>query len=305
MSLINKTVLLTKGLRSEFISAFVNAPRVMPDLATIVNSTASSEDYAWLGETPAMREFLDERQVKGFSDTQYAIANKTWEATMGVKRSELEDDQTTAIQTRIRDLGGRAAQHPDELLFETIENGTSATLGLGYDGVSFYNDAHPARGEQTATQDNLLAGTGVTTAAFKTDIQSAITALKDFVDERDKPFNTMLDSANLIAVVPTGIEFNFKEALNATIIANTSNIMVGAVGRVIVSPWLTDADDWYLLWTGSPLRPFIFQDRMGVEFQAMEAESEAGFFREQYFYGVRARYNLGYGFWQMTVKTVN
>jgi phage major head subunit gpT-like protein len=42
----------------------------------------------------------------------------------------------------------------------------------------------------------------------------------------------------------------------------------------------------------------IFQSRVPVEFAALEGESESGFMRDQYFYGVRARYNVGYGLWQ-------
>jgi phage major head subunit gpT-like protein len=35
-----------------------------------------------------------------------------------------------------------------------------------------------------------------------------------------------------------------------------------------------------------------------VEFAALEGTSENGFMRDQYVYGVRARYNVGFGLWQ-------
>jgi len=301
MGTVFGTGLTAKGLRSEFISAFVDTPSVQGLLSTTVPSNAASEDYAWLGETPAMREFIDERKVKGFTDTTYQIVNKTWEATMSVKRSELEDDQVGAINVRVQDLARRSRQHIDELLYQALtDNGT------GYDGAAFFSNTHPARGEGSA-QDNLLTGTGTTTAALKTDIQAAIAALKDFTDERGKPFTPMLNSADLVILCPPAIEWTMREALEATIISNTSNVLAGVVGQVIATPWLTptDANDWYLLYTGHTLKPLIFQDRMGVEFNALEQDSEAGFMRELYLYGVRARYNVGYGFWQHAVKTTN
>lgn len=308
MAYMESAVLNEKGLRAEFIQAFMDAPSIMPELATVVQSSSDSEKYAWLGESPTMSEFLDERQIKDLSETSYSIPNKTWEATIGVSRSDLEDDQVGGIRLRIDDLAQRARQHVDCLLFETIENGTSATLGLGYDGVSFFNDAHPDRGTAgVGTQDNLLAGTGTGTSALKTDLQVAIQTLHTFKDEQNKPFHPMIRPEDLVVVVPPGLKFAMMEAVNAALISNTSNILVGAVRDVIVSPYLTDADDWYLFKSGAgqALKPMIFQDRMGVEFRALEGESDNGFLREKYLYGVRARYAIGFGQWQNAVKTTN
>lgn len=302
MARIQNTVTLEKGLRAEFLRAFAAAETMVPKLATIVDSSASDEKYAWLGEVPAVSEFLDERQIKGFTDTSYTITNKTWEATIAVKRSEIEDDQTGGITTRINDLATRARQHTDELLFSAL---TTGTTDLGYDGVSFFNDAHPARTPDASAQDNSLGGTGTTTAAFQTDFRSAVAALKKFTDERGKPFWPMIRPSDLMVVVPPDLEYSAKEALNATIVSNTSNVLVGAAGDVLVSPWLTATNDWYLLYTGGPVRPLIFQDRMGVEFKALEGETESGFLRETYLYGTRSRYNVGYGLWQAAVKTTN
>ena len=50
------------------------------------------------------------------------------------------------------------------------------------------------------------------------------------------------------------------------------------------------------------MRPFVFQDRMPVDFVAMEQDSEDGFKREKFQYGVRARYKMTYGYWQYAVQ---
>ena len=62
------------------------------------------------------------------------------------------------------------------------------------------------------------------------------------------------------------------------------------------------APTWYLLKTNGALGPFIFQDREPIEFKALESESEQGFMREVYLYGVRARYRTWYGAWQHALK---
>ncbi|MCH7942681.1 MAG: hypothetical protein IIB67_05550 [Proteobacteria bacterium] len=58
--------------------------------------------------------------------------------------------------------------------------------------------------------------------------------------------------------------FNAMEAINSTLISNTSNILQG-VARVIALPWLTDLSKWYLVKTDGVIRPIIFQDREPID----------------------------------------
>jgi len=57
---------------------------------------------------------------------------------------------------------------------------------------------------------------------------------------------------------------------------------------------------WYLLDTSRPLKPLIFQKRRDYELKSMtDGNDEAVFMRDEYRYGVDARGNVGFGFWQM------
>lgn len=61
---------------------------------------------------------------------------------------------------------------------------------------------------------------------------------------------------------------------------------------------------WYLLDTSRPLKPLIFQRRKDYSLKAMTDEKdEAVFMRDDYRYGVDARCNVGFGFWQMAVRS--
>lgn len=74
--------------------------------------------------------------------------------------------------------------------------------------------------------------------------------------------------------------------------------------KLIVSLYLRDdfEDYWFLLDTSRAVRALILQQRSGVpvEFTAMESgnASESAWWHDRYFYGVRGRYNVGYGLWQ-------
>ena len=79
--------------------------------------------------------------------------------------------------------------------------------------------------------------------------------------------------------------------------------MLQDIARVVAFPWLTDLSKWYLLKNDGVIRPFIFQDREPIEFNALTESSEEGFKREKFLYGVRARYRMAYGYWQFAVRT--
>lgn len=304
--MINDTVALTKGLRAEFLRRTMQPGplALIQKLATIVPSKASSETYAWFGEVPQMEELKDQVKYSGFSEATYSIVNKEFASGIKVRKAEVDDDQVGVILTRVRSLADRATKFPLKQLFDLMANATSSTLGLGYDGVSFYNDAHPARGKQTAAQDNLLAGTGVTVAALKTDIGTAIKQMKSFKDEANEPFHELIDPKDLVIVCGPELEQVMREALNATIISNTSNLLQGQIGELIVNQRYTGTNDWDLLNTGDAIKPFVIQEREALSFTE-ETDGDEAFNKLVWKYRAYRRGNAGYGMWQNAVRTTN
>ena len=135
---------------------------------------------------------------------------------------------------------------------------------------------------------------------FKAALKQAIGQMLAFKDDQGEPM--LISAASLVCVVPPSMLFTALETVNASLVSNTSNVLEGAA-RVIALPWLTDQSKWYLLKTDGVVRPFIFQDREPVEFNALTEDSEESFKREKFLYGVRARYRLTYGYWQFAVRT--
>ena len=271
------------------------------DWATRVVSTKDTEKYRWMGSLPTMREWGTGRKVRGVYTESYDVDNLKYEITLEVDRDEIADDQTDQIMMRIRELGTRAAQHKDYLLSLLLANGASAGY-LAYDGKIFFADDHES-GESGA-QSNILTPAATdadapTTAEFKAALGAAITQLLTLKDDHGEPMNP--DATGLVAVVPPSMYITALEALSATVISQTTNVLAGAA-KVVAFPRLTDASKWFLLKTNVPVRPFIFQDRESIEFKALEGESEAGFMREVYTYGVRARYAITFAAWQHALQ---
>ncbi|WP_417590783.1 Mu-like prophage major head subunit gpT family protein [Parasphingorhabdus sp.] len=57
---------------------------------------------------------------------------------------------------------------------------------------------------------------------------------------------------------------------------------------------------WFLLDLSRDVRPFIYQERLPFEMQALDNSNDENVFkRDEYLYGVRGRCNVGFGLWQM------
>jgi len=301
MAVIN-TGLLTKGLRSEFFDRFGSTVTYHQDLSTRIASNSDSETYRWLGSVPTMREWGTGRVARGLRTESYSVENLKYESTLEVDRDEISDDKTGQIRIRVAMLAERAATHKDYLISQLLINGENAGFE-SYDGVSFFSDAHVSG--SSGAQNNKLTSDAEnpdspTVEEYKAALKQAIGALMAFKDDRGDPMS--LSATGLTCVVPTTMYLTALEAVSATVISSTSNTLQG-VARIIALPWLTDASKWYLLKTDGVIRPFIFQDREPLEFTALTEESDEGFRREKFLYGVRARYCLAFGTWQHAIRT--
>jgi phage major head subunit gpT-like protein len=301
MAVIN-TGLLTKGLRSEFFNRFEATPTHFRDLSTRVVSSSDRETYRWLGTVPRIREWGSGRLAQGLRTESYSIENLKYEATIEVDRDEISDDQTGQIRLRVAELAQRAATHKDYLVSQLLINGETAGNN-SYDGVSFFNAAHVSGG--SGNQGNLLTCDAQnpdtpSVSEFKEALKAAIAAMLAYKDDQGEPL--LVSASSLVCLVPPMMLFTAMEAIYATVVGNTQNVLAG-IARVISLPWLTDASKWYLLKTDGVVRPFIFQDREPVEFNAQAEGSDEGFRREKFLFGVRARYCMAYGYWQYAVRT--
>jgi phage major head subunit gpT-like protein len=109
--------------------------------------------------------------------------------------------------------------------------------------------------------------------------------------------------------VPPELERAALEAVrSATISTNVNSDGIGYNPvsdfgiQVIPMPQLEDANDWYMFATDFPLRPFIFQNRRGVDTVLDDTEVARN---RKLHYSAEMRGNAGYGFYQMAIKVTN
>lgn len=285
--------ILTKGLLTNFFEGFNAAEAQWSKIATKVPSTARSENYSWLGSVPRMREMKGERVPKKLLEHTYTITNTEYEASIEVKHSDLKDDQTGQYGPLVRQIGESAKLYPDEIVFETlIPNGDSE---LCYDGQYFFDTDHPV-GDTGDTQSNKLTG-----ALTATTYNSARALLRKMKDDFGRPINQFVD---LVLVVPADLENTAKTIVEAERNADGSTNTNAGTARILVSPWLSDTNNWYLLNVAGVIKPFVVQEREFIPFESLEEGSESNFMRKRNYYGTYWRGNGGYGLYQKAIGNI-
>ncbi len=151
---------LTQGFKTNFMAGFAGVTPTYQQICTEVQSTTSEEVYAWLNSFPRMREWIGARVINSLSQSQYKIANRTWEDTVSLPTEKVEDDQYGLYAKPMEGLGQAAAEHPDELVWAQLANGFT---GECFDGQTFFDNDHPV-GEKAKNNvvsvSNMQAGAG-------------------------------------------------------------------------------------------------------------------------------------------------
>lgn len=184
---------LRTGYSKVFQDALAATPTDWEKIATRVPSSSASNTYGWLNQYPGLREWVGDRVVKDMAASAYQVQNKLYEGTVGVRRTDVEDDNVGVYTPLFAEMGRAAKAHADQLVFGLLAAGETT---LCFDGQNFFDTDHPVYpnvdGTGTATLvSNLQAGTGP--AWYLLDCSRALKPL--IFQERTQPELEALTSA--------------------------------------------------------------------------------------------------------------
>ena len=214
------------SFNAAFRAGFGQAPTDHQQITMMVGSMTASEEYGFLGQWPGLKEWVGERVLRGISQYDYAIKNKTFESTIQVLKERIEDDNLGIFGPMFEEAGRASAAHPAELAYGLLKAGEST---LCFDGQNFFDTDHP------------------------------------------------------IGVNGEG--------------GDQSNLQVPADRN-------DDETAWYLFDTNRALKPLIHQTRNPYTLTRMDDPTDENvFMRREFLYGVDGRCNVGFGLWQLALKS--
>ena len=299
--LVNKSNLqeIFTNLKTTFHKAFDAAPVIWPSIAMLVPSGSSQNDYKWLSQFPRMRKWIGEKVIKALEGFGYAITNDDWEATIGVRRNDIEDDNLGIYAPMAQSAGESAKQLPDEIVADLV-NGVF--VNTCYDKQYFCDTDHPVGdgngGVLSVSNKLTVALSAASQAAAIASIGAARTMMAKFKDDEGRPLNIVGDTL----MVPPALEDI------ANVLANNTNLEDGKPNpykgtiKVVMNPRMTSDTAWMLLCTSKAVKPFIYQERKKPGFVSQtDMNADGVFMRAEYKYGAEARAAGGYAFWQLCV----
>lgn len=274
-------------------------PDPVERVAMEIPSTTEIEEHDWLGTVPGFEEWIGDRKLGSLRAEGFRLRNRDWANGLRVNRNTILDDKLGIVRPRIQMLALKARQHRPKLIVENLANGFDGADpkigdGLAYDGAFYFSASH--QDGDGPVQSNLG-----TDALAHASYGAARRQMSKHVDEYGDPLwirpSHLLVGPDLEDTGRTILEREDVVEGGSTvrnIYRNTAELLVSPR---LVGPW---ASFWFLLDLTHPLSPMFVQVRQGIEFHALdEMSSEAAFMRKEYRYGADARYNVGYGLWQM------
>lgn len=177
---------LYTGFSTAFQAGFAGVSPQYQQVAQTVPSSTRSNEYGWLGSMPRIREWIGDRVVNNIATHSYTIKNRSFEATVGVDRDDIDDDNIGIYSPLFSELGRNGASFPDELVWALLKAGFST---LCYDGQYFFDTDHPVLDANGNVQSVSNSGGGSGTPWFLMDVTRAI---KPIIYQERRPFSNLV-----------------------------------------------------------------------------------------------------------------
>lgn len=277
---------LLEGFKTIFAEGYDSATPLWDRIAAKVDSDGASEEFGWLGGLAGMREMHGERQPQGLKSYDFKIKNVEFEESVRVKRADIRDSKIATYNNMVRLIGENYRTFPDELIFGLIN---TADTSVAYDGQNFADTDHVQGDGNGSTEAWSNKGTSELSA---TTFNTARLAIETAKSDAGKVLNK---APKFLLVVPPS-----KRALAEGIVlkehlAGGENNPNYQAAELLVTAEVA-SNRWALFDVSSPTaRPFVWQVREEVPFEAQEEGSHEDFFRKENFYGSYFRGNAGYG----------
>lgn len=272
MAVFNDPKVVLAGIKGEFLKVMstVKDKSNFEALARVLNSERDTETYTFLETATAIREFMDKVQYDDYKAFNQSVKNIPFSEGTMVDRFTLDDSK--------KDLGAGLVDHINSIVQNWITFPDSKLNDLlianpdAFDGTAFFANARPNLNTGAYTIDNIVTGTGTSIAQLTADLNSAIAQMDTFRDKTGQPFNM---NPKYAILCPAHLHRNFREIVGKEFLAGGENNINWNIAEIVVNyPQLQANNDWYLVNTANPVKPFLIQKRQTPTWEMEDKKDE-------------------------------
>ena len=233
------------GVLAFVTDKYTSWPSIYDKIFTVRTTKRAFEEIVGLNGLPLARvkpegastEYvgLEQGPTSRFTPVAYSLGT--------IVTREAKDDNL--YKDRALQLGGLLADSfrtTKEIVHANVLNRGFNTAYTGGDGQPLFSANHAVAGG--GTQSNILPIAADLTEA---SLEDALTRLKNMKNAQGHPIRVRATKL----VIPPALEFIAMRILNSTLMPGTANndinVLRGAINTVIVNPYLTDQDAWFLM----------------------------------------------------------
>lgn len=175
-----------------------------------------------------------------FQGLQKEFVNVTYALGTSVTEEMVEDEQYSYINRLPAMLARSMRQTRETMAFNHLNRAFNASY-TGADGLSLCNASHTLVGG--GTYSNVLS---TSADLSQSSLEVATQEIMDYVDDRQFKIRAM----PRCLVVPTSLNHLARKLLETDLVVgsadNDKNTTMGLFDKLVVSPWLTDTDGWFI-----------------------------------------------------------
>jgi phage major head subunit gpT-like protein len=259
---------LFRDVQATFLNTYrkvVGRNSKLPNVMKLgVSSSKRTERYGYMESPPTIDRWDRGEAIPedAFRVRAYSVENLNWGKAIGFHEDDVDDLQLGDLRAVGSQLAARAAQLPEEVLFQIMLGTTSARLlkvvPTAPDGANLYSATTGGGANRFGVSGgNIVTGTGVATSkAVRSDFFNALERFRQFQDTEGQP---LLDEgaldAGITIIYNVANEEKFREAflqgrtLDGS--AAVSNVILESGLKVTL--WSTQRitdNDWFCFLNG-------------------------------------------------------
>jgi phage major head subunit gpT-like protein len=286
-------MLLAPGLVMKTVTRYTEKPEKYRMFNNVQDSKKAYEEDYGLSGLGVLQEkgelgthILDQPIKLGLS----RFVHRTYALGIAFSQESRDDDQYSVIMD-LAGMLGRSARWTAELWGHDVLNlGFSTVRYTGRDNLALFSTNHPVQGTNGTLANRPITDTDLSAGALEAAIQS----FGSITEERGMP----IESVPRKLLVHPENEMNARRLLQSIQYPgsnlNDVNVLKDANLELIVSPYFTDTDAWYLLGDNSDVDLRFYWREMPDTKTWDDDNADATFHK------IRMRLSVGFADWRHT-----